>query len=256
MKKIVEGNPALVDEHPHQLSKGALVYWLDQPRSTRVELILTGLFGEDADMEVDWGRFQGAYQEVLELPQWTGNTAEGAKAIAWSNTNMVRRYVEFGDLYKAIRNKNVQVRYVQQLAKPYAVDTKVGSGVVFHYPRPEWTIEVIQLSHLEFPAPENLCTITITTDKRVAKLKIANVEMTFEQEHSPSFRTTIAWDVTFGTNLPSETDRLLLSTLETTRNQWWTILDGLEATKTRLPLEVLTADFRRVINAVLNRDEH
>lgn len=257
MKKIIEGNPALTDEHPHQLNKGALVYWLDRPEAIRAEIILSGLFsGEElTDMEVDWRRFTEAYQEVLELPQWTGNTPEGAKAIAEHFAGMVRRYVEFNSLYKIIRNKNVQIRFCTHRRNTHDLDVQASRGGIIRYPRPDWTIEMIPLGQLEYPNPENLYALTNTRDRRLATFKIANVTMTFEQQNTAPFETTTAWNVEFGAEVPSETDTLLLSHLETTRDQWRSILNGLEKDRTQLPLEVLIGDYRRVINAVLNRDE-
>ena len=153
MKKLIEGNPELHEEHPTILERGAYVYYPDSV-SPRVELVLNNFYDTSKNDEhwhsSMWSKAGAALIEARRLkyvPEGMGHPSELIGEIRrWFRNNQF--------LYDTLEQGEQQIRIVLRLGPEHFLDTKeLGNGITEHNPYHRWYIQVLSKDALAYPKP-------------------------------------------------------------------------------------------------------
>lgn len=156
MKKLIEGNPALTDEHPVMLSEGALIYHKDSSKPA-IDILLSpvsswgypSLFALDDDLDASWVRIEAMLDETVRqdlYPQAVPDTCDLVR--------LVRAHVELNNLYEEIRKPGQQVRLCVRNKTRYSMISKeVQVGISEFYPTSSWYIQIITDNANSYPTP-------------------------------------------------------------------------------------------------------
>lgn len=139
MKKVVEGNPELVEEHPYVLEKGAHIYWF-WGTYPMIEIPLEGLLGEKSPNASQWEKITGMLEEVRKVGKYPTSLPSPHQLV-----NTVRHFFQDNGLYEEIRKReDVAVRLCLSEGRPHSIKRVEDKyGICSYIPKPLWAIEVI-----------------------------------------------------------------------------------------------------------------
>lgn len=153
MKKVIEGNPTLTEEHPTVLDRGAYIYYYDTPHP-QVEIPLDEFFKRNGDEHHDyaegWAKVGAALIEARRLgkyPVHHGHPSELVSDVRWylRNNQEIYDLIHGGEYYVRLRLLNVNKHDLALKDDP--------RGIKSYSPRARWTVDIITREAMEdFPS--------------------------------------------------------------------------------------------------------